>query len=86
MVVEREVTDRDQIHAGGALHLPVALTQLGRLLAQLRLRQLPTPVGLQGDLELAMEADPWKTEDVCNGHVGYRGTLRKTRMLPRRGV
>ncbi|MNH10388.1 hypothetical protein D3C79_698660 [compost metagenome] len=68
LIVPGEVAHRQQVDPGGALRLPVALTQALAHGDQLGLGGLATPVGFEGKFQLALGADTGETEGVCAGH------------------
>ena len=71
VIVEREIACGDVPEASVALHLPMAVPELGARSPQcvvIRLRIAP-PERLQRELELAPCADARKTENVCACHA-----------------
>jgi hypothetical protein len=58
VVVEREVADRDDIHAAVGLQPPVPPAQLARDAQELRLGEATVPERLERLLELPVGADP----------------------------
>ncbi len=68
LVVQAEVVARRHIHAGLALQLPVAFTQLGRGVLQRRGAAFAGPEGFERALEFALGADARKTQVGNSGH------------------
>ncbi|MNZ45010.1 hypothetical protein D3C78_626500 [compost metagenome] len=69
LVVPGEVADRQQFDAGVFLHLPVAGTQLAADGAQAGFVEFTLPEGFLGLFQLAVAADTWKAQVVCQCHV-----------------
>ncbi len=69
LVVPGEVADRQQFDAGVFLHLPVAGTQLATDGAQAGFVEFTLPEGFLGLFQLAVAADTWKAQVMCQCHV-----------------
>ena len=68
LVIQAEIVARRHIHAGLALQLPVAFTQLGRGVLQRRGGALAGPEGFERALEFALGTDARKTQVGNSGH------------------
>ncbi|MCY1434570.1 hypothetical protein D9M71_506340 [compost metagenome] len=69
LVVPSEVADWQQFDAGVFLHLPVAGTQLAADRVQAGFVEFTLPEGFLGLFQLAVAADTWKAQVVCQCHV-----------------
>ncbi len=69
LVVPGEVADRQQFDAGVFLYLPMPGTQLAAHGAQAGFVEFALPEGFLGLFQLAVVADTWKTQVVCQCHV-----------------